>query len=209
MAKQSSGSKAAKQRDQGDALSREFEEVSAGKLAQRDDVESLRDETDTERDELLKRNAITIEPVTEVMRRGRPDEESVVVGFQLVMVGPKGKVYAGRTLRWSPISGDGMHFDSEEQARSAAIGYARTLEAFYDIPNGTLDRVTVELPVVIDPIPAVYGSRLQVKLSVDEVRKLTAIRLALRQLNKELSPEGPVATNNDVIRWILRSIEIP
>lgn len=193
--------------NQQDALSQEYEEAISGNL------EGSQESSDAaqgdELEDLLFRNSITIEPVTEIMRRGRPDEISVIAGYQLVMVGPKGKLYAGRTLRWSPISCNGMHFDTEEQARAAAVSYARTLEVFYDVPDANLGRVQLDVPLVTDPVSIEYRSRLQILLTVDEVRKLTAIRLALRQLNVTIGPEGPVNTNNDVIRWLLRSIVIP
>lgn len=152
--------------------------------------------------DLLTRNGLHIEPVTEACG------ESLRTIGHVISRSKNGRIsYAGRAMAWSPSKTSGIPFASHGDALSAATAYADAIERFAAQPTFAVSQVTVRIPLApMDDHRPMFPTKVSASLDLHETMVLDSLRRALRAVNAESRPGQPVDSNADAARWLLQQI---
>ena len=113
--------------------------------------------------------------------------------------------FAGKSLGWLPWAHSSSPFDSREQAEMCCRAHIENMR----IQNEAVSRMVpvkkrrLDIPVAELNGEVKHSTKVELRLNVDQSRSINAIRIALRQQNAELNNNKPIASNADVVRWML------
>lgn len=129
----------------------------------------------------------------------------LTTGYELKRMVGDMAVYAGLTLSWGPRY-KSVPFPTVDDAERGARVW-RALESQRIIQTPVI-RQTLVLHVAQEIREQTKPQQFNVRLTLDETRKMEAILVGLRVQNEELAPKNPVDSYPDVLRWLLSQIQV-